>query len=50
MAQSFQIRRGTAAAWASKNPRLLDGEQGRETDTKKMKVGNGVSLWNDLPY
>lgn len=43
-------RGGTAALWASRNPVLAFRELGVETDTKKMKVGDGVTHWNDLPY
>lgn len=39
-----------AAEWASKNPLLQRGEIGIEIDTNRMKVGNGYTLWNDLPY
>jgi hypothetical protein len=50
MADIIQIRRGTASQWASTNPILADGELGFETDTKKGKLGNGVTAWNSLPY
>ena len=40
----------TAANWASNNPVLLSGELGVESDTLKMKVGNGSTVWNSLPY
>lgn len=43
-------RTHTAVAWASDNPVLARGEFGVEIDTFKLKVGNGVSVWNDLPY
>lgn len=46
----IQIRRDTAANWSSSNPTLLVGEQGLETDTGYVKVGNGTSAWNSLPY
>lgn len=46
----FQFRRGTAAEWASANPILASGELGLETDTKKIKIGDGVTHWNDLHY
>jgi hypothetical protein len=45
-----QIRRGTAAQWTSANPTLAAGEQGFETDTLKLKIGNGVTAWNSLAY
>lgn len=46
----IQARRGTAAQWTSTNPILSVGEFGYETDTKKMKVGDGTSTWTALPY
>lgn len=45
-----RMRRGTAAAWASINPVLGAGEPGLETDTGKLKFGNGTAAWNALPY
>jgi hypothetical protein len=46
----FKLRNGTAAQWTAENPILLEGEVGIETDTRKYKVGNGVSAWSALPY
>lgn len=46
----FQLRRGLASEWTSVNPILASGEMGLETDTYKVKVGDGVLNWNDLPY
>lgn len=46
----FRVRRGTAASWTSGNPLLLLGEEGYETDTRRRKVGDGVSRWNVLSY
>lgn len=46
----IQVRRGTAAQWTSANPVLASGEQGFETDTNKLKIGNGSSAWNSLSY
>lgn len=36
--------------WTSLNPTLLEGEIGFESDTNKLKVGNGVDAWNNLEY
>jgi hypothetical protein len=47
---AIQIRRGTAAQWTSANPTLTSGEQGFETDTGKVKIGNGSTAWNSLSY
>ena len=46
----IQLRGDTAANWASVNPVLLNNELGLETDTKKLKVGNGSTAWNSLTY
>ena len=46
----IQIRRGTASQWTSTNPTLASGEQGFETDTNKMKIGDGTTAWNSLAY
>jgi hypothetical protein len=46
----IQVRRGTASQWTSANPTLAAGEQGFETDTLKLKIGNGSTAWNSLAY
>lgn len=46
----IQVRRGTAAQWTSTNPTLAAGEFGFETDTNKLKCGNGSTAWNSLAY
>lgn len=46
----IQLRRGTAAQWTAANPILADGEMGIESDTRKVKIGNGSTAWNSLPY
>jgi hypothetical protein len=45
-----QVRRGTASQWTSANPTLASGEWGFESDTGKVKIGNGSSAWNSLGY
>lgn len=50
MAVQIEIRRDTAANWTAVNPLLTQGEFGFETDTKKLKIGDGVTLWNALSY
>ena len=37
----IQVRRGTASQWTSANPTLASGEWGFETDTGKVKIGDG---------
>ena len=50
MATKLQIRRDTAANWTSANPTLSAGEFGFETDTYKLKIGDGSTAWNSLNY
>lgn len=40
----------TAAEWTSANPVLQSGEFGHESDTKKLKVGDGSTAWASLSY
>lgn len=46
----IQVRRDTAANWTATNPVLAAGEAGLETDTGKVKYGNGSQNWSNLPY
>jgi hypothetical protein len=50
MTARMQQRRDTAANWTSTNPTLAAGEMGIETDTYKLKVGDGSTAWTSLPY
>jgi hypothetical protein len=47
---AIQLKRGTASQWYDKNPVLKNGELGIETDTKKIKLGNGTNQWRSLAY
>lgn len=47
---TFQVKRGLAARWKELNLVLNPGEPGFELDTFKLKIGNGATAWNDLPY
>ena len=47
---TVKVKRATAARWASQNPVLAAGEIGYETDTRKMKLGDGTSSWTQLSY
>lgn len=38
------------AEWQSRNPILNNGEPGFEEETGKLKIGDGVTHWLDLPY
>ena len=48
MNTQFRLRRGTAEAWERNNPVLANGEPGWAVDTKVLKIGDGVTHWNDL--
>jgi hypothetical protein len=48
--QRIQHRRGSAAEWTVNNPILFAGELGYETDTTRIKVGDGVTQWVNLAY
>jgi len=46
----IQVRRDTAAAWTSADPTLASGEYGYETDSTKLKIGDGTTAWTSLGY
>ena len=50
MADRIQIRRDTAANWTSANPTLAQAELGLETDTGRLKAGDGSTTWTSLGY
>ena len=43
-------RNDTAANWAASNPILAKGEIGIESDSRMMKIGDGVKNWSTLSY
>jgi hypothetical protein len=51
MPQQIILRKGTAAAWtAAGSVVLAQGEPGFETNTGKLKIGDGTSTWTTLGY
>lgn len=44
------LNNAKAATLAKKNPVFLKGEMCIENDTRLIKVGDGVTAWNDLEY
>jgi hypothetical protein len=46
----IRIRRDTAENWVINNPVLKIGEPGLETNTKRLKFGDGITAWNSLQY
>ena len=47
---SIQLRHDTSTNWTTYNPVLLEGEVGIETDTNKVKIGDGTTTYNSLEY
>lgn len=54
MAETYLIRmiqrRDTETNWSTANPILEAGEFGYNITNKKIKLGDGVTPWNALPY
>lgn len=46
----IKSKRGLAESWTDLNPVLKEGEIGAELDTGQLKVGDGLTHWNNLPY
>ena len=46
----LQFKRGTAKAFYIKDPLLLSGQPAVELDTYKLKIGDGKTRYNCLPY
>lgn len=45
---TFQLKRGLASAWERVNPTLAPGEPGWTLDTHVLKIGDGITRWNEL--
>ena len=50
MSSVIRLRRGTSAQWASSTIIMAVAELGLDTTLNKLKAGNGVHTWNNLPY
>lgn len=46
----IEFRHGTAEEWATANPVLAEGEPGWDETAGRVKVGDGSTAWNALPY
>lgn len=44
------LRRDNSAKWIQNDPVLMLGEPGYETDTGKLKIGDGQTPWSSLQY
>lgn len=47
---TFQFKKGTAKRWQEVNPILAEGEPGFVIDENRLKIGDGKTAWNQLPY
>lgn len=45
-----KLKQRKAASWAQLNEVLRAGEPGYERDTNRLKIGDGVTPWNELSY
>jgi hypothetical protein len=45
---TIQLKRDTAANWASVNPVMASGQPGYDTTNKLLKIGDGVTAWSSL--
>ena len=50
MATQIKIRRDSYANWFNVNPTLGIGEPGYDTTNRKLKIGDGTTVWRALPY
>ena len=44
------LRRGSTTEWANANPILELGEPGVDTTVNKIKIGDGITNWNNLDW
>lgn len=46
----LQLRTGSTTQWAASTRILAVGEPGVETDSGRIKIGDGTNLWSALPW
>jgi hypothetical protein len=46
----IKLRRSSSAEWTEANPTLDLGEAGYETDSLRLKIGDGLTAWSGLNY
>jgi hypothetical protein len=46
----MNVVRYTSREWYIKNPILADGGVGYDKTLNQIKIGDGRTSWNDLPY
>jgi len=47
---TIRLRRGTSVEWAASTNALSQGEMGFDTTIRKIKIGDGSTLWSGLPW
>jgi len=50
MSQQILFRRDTSTNWSTTNPILAQGEIGIDLTLNKLKIGDGSTHWNSLPF
>lgn len=48
MSDEFKVKRDEAADWEASNRVLAEGEPGWDVTNGVLKIGDGVTPWNDL--
>ena len=46
----IQFKRGSTKSWRGTKVKLADGQPGYDKNKHKIKVGDGKTLWEKLPY
>lgn len=46
----IQFKRGKSATWKKQTTPLKPGQPGYDTTKKKLKIGDGNSSWEELPF
>ena len=46
----IQFRRGTTKSWKNTKIKLASGQPGYDKDKHKIKIGDGETSWDKLPY
>lgn len=47
---TFRMRRGTTEEWTREDPVLKRGEAGFDLVLRRIKKGDGMTPWRDLPW
>lgn len=50
MLTRIQLRKDISENWNKVNPKLLSGEPGIDSTSRRLKLGDGVHKWKELPY